>query len=95
MSFRMTSFGTPGAMVPGTINKPQRGSFVKSSSSLLPPATVESSYLYYTDNKWTVGDDKVRIGSGAGQSNQGEASVAIGPYAGQSNQQTQSVARGN
>ena len=81
----MTSFGTPGAMAPATINNAKFASFVKSS---LPPATVESSYLYYTDNKWTVGDDKVRIGDNSGYTGQDEHSVAIGSYAGYSDQKS-------
>ena len=92
MSFRMTSGGTSGAMVPGTINKPQSGSSVKSS---LPTATAESSYLYYTNNKWEVGDERVRIGENSGYTGQGSNSVAIGKNTGQSNQGSNAIAIGS
>jgi hypothetical protein len=65
------------------------------TSSSLPTATINGSYLYYNDSQWVVGTNTIKIGTNAGNTLQGSNAIAIGNLAGISNQGNNSVAIGN
>jgi hypothetical protein len=62
-----------------------------------PDGDCYGDYLYWdnTTNSWAVGSEKINLGCGAGQFNQGDKSVAIGYEAGFTGQTLNSVAIGN
>ena len=58
--------------------------------------TNYSEYLYWNSyiSEWAVGNNKVHIGTNAGQTGQGSNAVALGNLAGQSNQGSNAIAIG-
>jgi len=60
----------------------------------LPGGLNYGDYLYWNGNSYVVGDQQIKLGSSAGQTNQGEVAVAIGIDAGSNNQGPGCVAVG-
>jgi hypothetical protein len=55
----------------------------------------QGDYIYYSNNKWTVGSNKISLGSGAGLTSQNANSVAIGNMAGYTSQGFSAIAIGS
>jgi hypothetical protein len=62
--------------------------------TLLSNGTAPSDYIYWSGSAWVVGSTKVRLGSNAGATNQGNRAIAIGNGAGSSNEGDNSIAIG-
>jgi hypothetical protein len=57
--------------------------------------TTFGDYIYYDGAEWEVGSTLIRLGSGAGQTNQGAQAIALGQNAGNTNQSASAVAIGD